>query len=184
MNRLVLFTPGHGEPGGAAKRSRLIARQLALNGWDVRVVTRAGTLSAPRVHRADGLTVVEVPGFNRRRLGAALFMVTSVGLGLWWGLRCRAFVAIQLMSTSTAAGLCGLVLRKPFLAMSTTSGALSESAYIRSTRLADVRVRLLRRAACLVAQTEEVARELTGVNRPQSRGRPAQPGIAHRSASP
>ena len=139
----------------------MIAGQLARNGWDVRVVTRAGTLTRFRLHRAGGLKVVEVPGFNRRRLGAALFMITAMILGIWWGFRSRAFVAIQLMSTSTAAGLCGLLLRRPFLAMSTTSGALSESVYIRSTRLSGIRVRLLGSATRLVAQTDEVARELT-----------------------
>jgi glycosyltransferase involved in cell wall biosynthesis len=160
VKRLVLFTPGHDEPGGASSRSRLIAAQLAANGWQVRVVTRAGTLWKWRLMRTPGLTVIEVPGFNRRRLGAALFYLCAIPLGFVWGIRSRAFVAVQLMSTSSAASICSGLTRRPFLALSTTSGTLSETAYIRATRLSSARRRLLGRAAWLVAQTEAVAHEL------------------------
>jgi glycosyltransferase involved in cell wall biosynthesis len=161
--RLVLFTPGHLEPGGAQQRSRLLAAGLAASGWQVRAVTRAGSMNRPRIRRSEGITVVEVPGFGRRRLGGALFMVVALPLGLLWGARASAFLSLQLMSTSSIAATCGLVLRRPFLALATTTGKLSEIAYLRSTRTWPIRRRLLGRAAWLLAQTEDARTALSAL---------------------
>jgi glycosyltransferase involved in cell wall biosynthesis len=107
--------------------------------------------------------VIEIPGFGRRRLGAVLFYVVALPLGLIWGARAKAFVSLQLMSTTTCAAVCSLLLRRPFVALATTSNELGELRYLRSTRLGPVRLRLLQRAAFLLAQTPEVAAELRGV---------------------
>src|SRR3954453_20930000 len=76
--RIVIFSVGIAEPGGAARRSRLIAEGLADRGWQVRVVTRAGTLSRFRLRRSNDLTILEVPGFGRRRAGAILFLICAL----------------------------------------------------------------------------------------------------------
>jgi glycosyltransferase involved in cell wall biosynthesis len=160
QERIVLFSPGHTEVGGVAARSRLLASAFAKRGWDVRAVTRAGSLNAFRLSRAPNLTVLEVPGFGRRRLGAALFMVIALPLGILWGRRASAFVAIQLTSPATAAGICALVMRRRYVALTTSSGRRSEVSYVLSTRSAGLRRWLLRRAASLVAQTVLTAGEL------------------------
>ena len=158
--RLLMFTPGHHEPGGAARRSHLFAAALASRGWDVMVVARAGTLRRPVLTRAPNLFVLEVPGFNRRRLGAVLFLAAAVPLGVLRGARVRAILAIQLVSPATAGALCSLLLRRPYLAMSTTGSGLSETAYIEKASLSSVRRYLLRRASFLIAQTDAVAGDL------------------------
>ena len=158
--RLLMFTPGHREPGGAARRSRLLASTLATRGWDVRVVTRAGTLYRPSITRSSNLTVVEIPGFGSRRLGTILFLFVAIPLGLFWGARARALIAIQLVAPTTAAALCSIALRRPYIALATTSGPLSEATYLTNRRFARVRRSLLRRAAFVGAQTDAVGREL------------------------
>ena len=158
--RVVMFSPGHDEVGGAARRSRLLAASLASRGWHVRVVTRAGTRHRFACRRSPNLTVVEVPGFDSRVLGAVLFLAVGVPLGLVFGARASVFMAVQLVSPTTAASLCGAVLRRPFVALATTSGQLSEAAYLLNSPLSRLRRPLVRRAAFLAAQTEEVALEL------------------------
>ncbi len=168
MRRIVMFSPGHGEAGGAASRSRLVAEEFASSGWDVVAITRAGTLSRFRIVRRPGFRLLEIPGFNKPKLGGALYLALALPLGLLAGLRARGLIAIQLMSTATSAGVCSFILRRPFIAMSTTSGRLGEARYIRGTRTAGIRRRLLRRAAWIVAQTDAVAtelRDLTGSDR-------------------
>src|SRR4051794_32971881 len=161
--RLVLFTPGLDEPGGAQRRSRLIAEGLAHRGWEVKVITRNGKLRRPLVRQEPGLTVVEVPGFERRRLGALLYLGSALPAGLIWGMRATAFLSVQLMSTTTVAGVCALLHRRPFLAFSTVSGELGEIRYLEGTRFGHLRIRLLRQARFLVAQTPGVTAPLEGV---------------------
>jgi len=168
MKRVVMFTPGLTEPGGAARRSRLLASELARRGWDVRVVTRAGTLRRFSTTRTAGLITVEVPGFHAPRLGAVLFLLVAVTLGISWGFRARAFVAVQITSQTTAAAVCGLVLRKPFVAFLTTGGSISEVGYVLGRRTAGIRRWLLSRARALIAQTDH-AREDLASSFPQAR---------------
>ncbi len=156
-----MFSPGHDEIGGAARRSRLLAASLASRGWQVRVVTRASTHNRFTVRRSPNLTVVEVPGFHSRRLGALLFLSVGVPLGLAFGLRAPVFMAIQLMSPTTAAALCAALLRRPFVALATTGGQLSEATYLMESPLSALRRPLVRRAAFLAAQTQSVAGELS-----------------------
>ena len=141
-------------------RARIIAQNLAERGWDVKAVTRAGSLSHFQLDRSARLTVLEIPGFSRRRIGGALFLIVGVPAGIVWGRRASAFVSIRLTSPTTAAAVCALLLRRPFLALTTSSGGLSEVRYVTSTRSAPLRRWLLRRAAFLVAQTEFAAAEL------------------------
>jgi glycosyltransferase involved in cell wall biosynthesis len=109
------------------------------------------------------VTILEVPGFARRRLGGVLFIAVALPFGLAWGMRSTAFIAIRLTSPATAAALCGFALRRPYLAFTTSSGDRSELRYLLSTRSAGLRRRLLRRAAFLVAQTSFSAAELEQV---------------------
>jgi glycosyltransferase involved in cell wall biosynthesis len=158
--RLVLVTPGFNEVGGAARRSALLARGLAARGWDVRVVTRAGTGRRPTVTRSDRLLAVEIPGFGAGRLGALPFLVVGLPLAVVWGLRARAFLAVQLMSTATVAGLAATLTGRPWVASSTTSGELGETQYLLTRRTALLRHRLFDGVARLVAQTDGAAVEL------------------------
>jgi glycosyltransferase involved in cell wall biosynthesis len=161
--RVVVFSPGHDEVGGAARRSRLLAAALAGRGWQVRVITRAGTRRGLAVRRSANLLVVELPGFGSRRLGAALFLAVGVPLGVVFGARSPVFLAIQLVSPTSAAALCAALLRRPFVAMATTSGQLSEAAFLMEGRLSALRRPLVRRAAYLAGQTQHVATELATV---------------------
>jgi glycosyltransferase involved in cell wall biosynthesis len=161
--RIVMFSPGFLEVGGAAKRSRLIATGMADRGWDVKVISRAGTYRRPRLARRENLTVVELPGFGRRRIGMLLYMSVAVPLGLLWSRRDSTLLAVQLMSTSVAAGVCSVVRGRRYLAWATTSGELSESAYIRTASLGRLRRWLMSRASFLIAQTPAVAEELAGL---------------------
>ena len=161
VKRLVMFSPGHGEAGGAARRSRLLASSLASRGWDVRVITRAGTKNRFSIGRSANLTVVEVPGFGSRRLGTMFFLAVALPLGLVLGARATVFLAIQLVSPTTAGALCSALLGRPYVAMATTSGQLSEAAYVMNAPLSGFRRLLMRRAAFLAAQTEQGAEELS-----------------------
>ena len=160
MKRIVMFTPGLSEVGGAARRSKLLASELAERGWDVRVVTRAGTLRRFESHRSRHLFALEVPGFDRPRIGGLLFLVVAIPLGLLWGWKARVFLSIQLTSQTTAASVCGSMLRKPYIALLTTGGTVSEIAYIMSRRSARLRGWFLRHARFLVAQTPAAAEDL------------------------
>lgn len=162
-----MFTPGHGEVGGAARRSALLAGALAERGWDVRVVTRAATRHRFSVMRQPNLVVVEVPGFGQSLIGALLFLLVGVPLGMAWAIRRSVFVAIQLVSPTYAAAVCSKVSRRPFLALSTTSGSLSEAAYLLKGRMAPLRRLLIRDAAYLVAQTDAAAVELSQLTAPE-----------------
>lgn len=164
--RVVMFTPGHAEVGGAARRSRLLASAFREAGWDVRVITRAGTLRRFRVTRAPDVLVVEVPGFGQPTFGGLLYLVVAVVLGVAWATRARAFLAVQLVSPTTAASICSLIVRRPFICMATATGTLGELHYARKTRLARLRLWLLRRAAYVIAQNAVQAEELEEVARP------------------
>lgn len=158
-----MMTPGLTEVGGAAHRSRLLVRGLVEAGWRVSVITRSGTTTRFTIHRSSRLLVLETPGFRRRALGALLFYLCAIPFGLIFGVRARAFLAIQLMSTSTAAAICGSILSRPFILFATTSGCLSEVAYLRQASLSRMRLALLSRAARVVAQSPAGAEELASV---------------------
>ena len=160
MKRVVMFTPGLSETGGAAQRSARLAQALQRRGWDVRVIARAGTLRDLRRRQARGLEVVEVPGFGRPRLGGLSYLALAVPLGVLWGWRASAFVAIQVSAPSLAAGICALITGRPYLALSTSHGQVSEVAEMLRRPSAPFRRWLFARASALVAQSEVGAREL------------------------
>ncbi len=173
----MIFGPGPGEPGGAPRRSHLLASGLAARGWRVYLVGRSTSRHWFRLTRTGALTVVEIPGFQRPRAGTVLFLACAVPLGTLLGLGGTSFLAIQLVAPSTAAALCAIMLGRPYVAMATTSGAGGEVAHLLDSDLqargqwseATYRVdrwfrrRLLRRASYLVAQNRAGARELSAV---------------------
>lgn len=159
--RVVAFTPGHDEIGGAARHSRLLCEELARRGWDVRVVTRSAASTRLRVRRQRHLLVVEVPGCGGRRRGALAFLLISLALGVVWGRRTAVLLSFQLVSPTTAAALVSRLTRRPFVAMSTTSGSLSETSSLRGNSVGPrLRRQLLHRASYVIAQTDEAALEV------------------------
>ena len=158
-----MFTPGPSEVGGAARRSGLIARSLAGRGWEVFVIARAGTLRSFRRWREDSLTVVEIPGFGLGRLGAPLYYLLALPLGLWWGRTAEVLLAVQLSSPSMVAALVSKILGRPYLAFATSSGRVSEIKDVSESAFARIRTGLLARASWLVAQTPEAAQELSAL---------------------
>jgi glycosyltransferase involved in cell wall biosynthesis len=159
--RIVLFTPGYTERnGGLARHSRVLAEGFAARGWQVYVLARAGTLRWPRVVREANLLVVEFPGFDRRRVGAALYLTCAVFLGAVWSRRAVGCLALHLGTTSVAAGCSAGIWRKPFLALSTSSGPLGEVEEALARPPFGLRRRILRRATYLVAQSLPTEAEL------------------------
>ncbi|MGH2884243.1 MAG: glycosyltransferase [Solirubrobacteraceae bacterium] len=69
-------------------------------------------------------------------------------------------MALQLSSPATAAAWCGLLTRRPFVVLSSTTGVLSEGGHLVG-RGWGIRRRLLGRAAAIVPQTEQGLDELT-----------------------
>lgn len=161
--RLVVFGPGITEMGGAAKQSHSLVTALAARGWSIVVIARAGTFSAFRLTRRPNLTVLEIPGFNHQVVGALVYLMIAVPLGLVVALKATGLISVQLYSPSTAAGLVSLLIRKPFLSWPITSGPLSEVSHIDSTRTAAFRRRLLARVSWIVAQTPAAAQEMTAL---------------------
>ena len=174
--RILIFSPAPSDPGGAEKRTRLLASSLAERGWGVRVIARSRA-RRPRLTRDAGLTVVEIPSFRYSRAGTLLYLAASIVLGLIWGLGSSVLLAINLYAPLTAAAICARVLRRPYLALSTTSGEASEAAYLLNDDLSrrgrwspraygiDRRLRrsFLRRAAFVVPQSDAAASELAGL---------------------
>lgn len=158
--RIVLFTPGLHEMGGAARRSRLLAEGLVDSGFEVRVVSRSATTSRFTIRRDGPLVSVQVPGFGHRRLGAALYLLCAIPLGLVWGRSADVYLALQIVAPTTAAGICGVLRRRPFIGFTSTIGTLSEVEAVLSSRLSRLRRALIARATYLVAQTSSGAAEL------------------------
>ncbi len=162
--RLVMFSTGHTEIGGCGRHSSLLAEGLARRGWDVRVISRAGTAHRPRLHRRPGLMVFEVPGDHR--LGAALYLLCAIALGLLWGRR-AVFLAFQLGSQVLAAGLCARLWSRPSVALSTSNGEQGEVMQSLRSSWRGLHRRSLRGATRLVGQTEAARVELANLTRPE-----------------
>jgi glycosyltransferase involved in cell wall biosynthesis len=157
--RLVFFATGFDEPGGCARHGRTLADGFAEAGWDVTVVARAAQARAWKMERRPGWLRIEVPGFGRR-WGAALYLLTGLATGLFRGWR-ASFMALQLSSTSLAAGTCATLLRRPFVALATSAGQNGEIAQL-DHPLRRVHRAVLSRASAVVAQTDAAAAELRG----------------------
>lgn len=156
--RLIFFSPGQSEAGGCATHSKLLSKGLAARGWHVMVICRAATLNRPRLARSANLTVVEIPGFDRR-WGTLAYLAVSLPIGLVLGRR-ASFIAMQLGSQTLGGGLCARLLRRPFVVLSTTAGELSEVEEALRSPGRLIHRQNLRRASYLVGQTTEAAREL------------------------
>lgn len=164
--RLLILGGGWSERGGIANRTRLLAREFARRGWDVRVVGRAGTRKRFSLEREPGVRIVDVPGFGRPLIGAPLYIVVVVGSMLTWARRAVAVFCLQLSSPLTAASLGSLFTGVPVIASTTSVGEFSEVRYLEAARTAPLRRRFARRARWLVGQTEEAARELRRIASP------------------
>ena len=173
--RLVFLTPGYSDPGGVARRSQALASALAHRGWHVLVMARAPHFWRPRMTRRGNLTVLEIPGFGFDRVGSVLFLLCALPIGTALGRAGASFLAIKLHSSSSTAAICGLLSRRPFVSMATSSGQDSEVGFLRGVGPTSgptpgprwwarpglrLRRRLLRRAVFVVAQTPAAAQEL------------------------
>jgi glycosyltransferase involved in cell wall biosynthesis len=156
--RLLFFATGFDEPGGCARHGRMLADGFAEAGWDVTVVARAAQARALKMERERGWLRIEVPGFGRR-WGAVLYVLAGVATALFRGRR-ASFLALQLSSTTLAAGIGATMLRRPFVAMATASGPNGEIAELDNPYRRLHRA-LLARASAVVAQTDAAAAELT-----------------------
>lgn len=157
---IIFVTPGFSEPGGCASHGRKIAEGLAALGWRVDVVTRLASGRTFRRVESGSLRVTEIPGFGRRRLGGALFLMVALPIVI---LRRRpyGFMAMQLSSPATVAAVGAIVHRcRPLLVFSTSTGPRGEASFIRNSRLSWLRRLVLSRASTLIAQTESAACEL------------------------
>ncbi len=161
---MVIFSTGHTEIGGCGRHSSLLAEGLAGRGWDVRVISRAATARRPRLHRRPGLTIFEVPG--HRRVGAALYLICAIGLGLLWGRR-AVFMAFQLGSQVLAAGLCARLWSRPSVALSTSNGEQGEVMQVLRSSRRGLHRRWLRGATRLVGQTDAARAELVSLAAPE-----------------
>jgi glycosyltransferase involved in cell wall biosynthesis len=157
--RLLFYTTGLDEPGGCARHGRNLADGFAAAGWEVTVVARAAQARAWKLERKPGWLRVEVPGFGRR-WGAALYVLVGVATGISRGWR-ASFMALQLSATSLAAGTCATLLRRPFVALATSTGENGEIAQL-DNPLRRMHRSLLARASAVVAQTDAAASELRG----------------------
>lgn len=165
--RILLFTAGHTEPnGGLARHSRLLVEGFVDDGLEVRAISRAGTFRRPRVTRAEHVVVLELPGFGRPRLGAAVYLLVAVPLGLLWSRGSVGCLSVHLGSTTVAAGLVAAARRLPHSALSTSSGPLGEVTEAAGCRPGGLRRRLLRRATYLIGQGPHSADELTALTAP------------------
>lgn len=158
LPRVVVFTPGLMEVGGAAKRSRLLVEAFEASGWEVRGVTRAGASRSVSLRRTARSRILEVPGFGLGRLGAVPFLIAAVGAGGLWGRSARLVLAVQPSSPGTAAAIVGRLWRVPTLISLSTSGDLSESSLFEGG-VGRARTSLHSRTRFL-AQTEFAAGEL------------------------
>jgi glycosyltransferase involved in cell wall biosynthesis len=116
------------------------------------------------------LTIVDVPGFGLDRLSTALFLAVAIPSGLMRGRRTSVFVGMKLASPAIAAALCGLLTRRPFLALATTSGPQAEVVHLTAARRGvggTARRALLGRARFLVGQHATAARQLSALVPPE-----------------
>lgn len=164
--RVLFLGPGFSEVGGAQKRARLLTGGLARGGWVIRAINRAGTLRRFAATSEDGFRAVDIPGFYHQRLGAAIYLVIGCFLGLIWGWRTSVVVAMQVGSQTLLAAVLSLILRKPFVVLTTSSGRLSELSILREGRASLLRRWAIGRAAYVVVQTENAAAELQEVYEP------------------
>ncbi len=160
-----MFAPGG--RGGAQRHTDQVVDMLCDHGWRVRMVVRQTYATRFRVRRRPSLFCLEVPGFGGGRPGVALYLLGMLVTAPWAR---RAFVVlgVRLPWPATAAALAGWVFRLAFIVFSTGSGELSDVEDLRLRRSSALRIRLTRRAAWLVTQTDAGAREAAGLVAPHT----------------
>jgi glycosyltransferase involved in cell wall biosynthesis len=157
---IVFLAPGFSEPGGCASHGRKIAEGLAQHGWQVHVIARLHSGRRVLRRRAPGLTVTEIPGFGRQRLGGALFLALACPLAVAVR-KPHAFMAMQLSAPAMAASAVARLRHcRRLLIFSTSTGSAGEAAFVCSSRLSRIRRAMLGRASVLIAQTDQGAAEL------------------------
>jgi glycosyltransferase involved in cell wall biosynthesis len=161
--KVILFTPGFSERGGAESRSRLLAGGLRERGWEVIAITRAGSLARFRSLGDPGLRIIEIPGWGLGWPGGIFYLLCAVPLALVLARRARVLLSVQLFSQTTAAAAVSLLTRRPFLCFGTTSGDLSEVTYAQRSRVRRLRVAILTRASAVIVQTPEAAAQIRGL---------------------
>jgi glycosyltransferase involved in cell wall biosynthesis len=73
---------------------------------------------------------------------------------------------MQMGTQTVLAALCGMVLRKPFVALTTSNGPLGEVSALRNGLAGRLKAWALRRANAVIVQTVEAADELKGLVEP------------------
>ena len=163
--RVVMFTPGVLEPGGAAKHSLAIASGLARLGYGVTLISREATTALPRIWmEEDGCRVLALPSPLSPRLGAVLYLTLAPLLGLLAGGRAPRLIALQLSAPTLAGCLCSVVRRAPLVVFSFSSGHGGEPSIYAASRPRRLRLWLLARASVLVGQTPASAGELSALS--------------------
>lgn len=154
-DRVVVLGPGLHEVGGMAKRTRLLAEGLADRGWFVFHLGRTASGRTFSVRRRERIVSIEFPGFDLPWLGAVVYLLLATPLAVFLSVTSRCLLTIQLKSPATVAGIASLLTTRPFVCMTTTSGDLSEIAYISGGRTSPIRRRLLSRASLFITQTSQ-----------------------------
>lgn len=163
---LLLFCPGFSEPGGVARRSRLLAAGFADRGWRVRVISRGGLTRRLRLRQGNGVLSVEVPGFGWRIPGALLYYAVALPLGLAWSVRADATIGIQLSASGFVASMTSSLTRTPAIALTTGTAELGDVRHVSTGWLAPIRRAFVHQFRYVVAQTSFGLDELAGLVRP------------------
>lgn len=159
--RLILFTPGVEDVGGAGQHARLLAAGLARCGWRITVISREATPMLPTTWSSpDGYRVIALPGLGISWLGALVYLLCAPVAALAAGGKRAPLISLQLSSPTFAAGLARLLTGAPHVAFSFSSGERGEAALLPASRGARLKLWLLRRASALVGQTNASAVEL------------------------
>lgn len=160
---VVFFGPGFSEIGGAQKRALLLTGMLAEKGWSVCGINRAGTRNSFWWLHRGRLRGIDVPGFNLQGGGALFYVFAGLMLGLYRARRASVLIAMQVGSQTFLAAMLGAILCKPFVVLTTSSGASGEVEALRVGRAAGLKRWALGQAAVVVVQTEAATKELEGL---------------------
>lgn len=156
---IVFFGPSPLDIGGAGKRVGLLTQGLLDE--QIRVVSLlkrdSGVLPRIRVNRNH--LSIDLPGFDSRFASRAIYLSCAIFVGVLSAPFSCALISLQFASSAMAAAVTKRASGKRWIALSSTSGRLSEADEIRSR--GGLRERLFSLADCIVAQNEESRAEFT-----------------------
>lgn len=152
-----MFAPSPSEAGGAQRHAGILAEEFGDRGWRVVFVGRGTESRRLRARREGSVLLVEVPGWSRPRIGTVAYLAIGLPIALVLGAKCEGILSMQLSSPSTLAAIAARRGTAPAIALSTTSGRLSEARLLERSGL---RRRLLRSVRYFVAQTTLAEAEL------------------------